>query len=124
MFFIIYFVLFATGALGYGIIEILWRGFTHWTMMLTGGFCTSVIYIYYKITPIDIFAVNCLVSTAIITLTEFAVGYIVNIKMKMGIWDYSGYPFNCMGQICLRYCAFWFLLSIPVLKICEFIDKI
>lgn len=31
------------GSVGYSAIEVLWRGFTHWTMALTGGvgFCCS-----------------------------------------------------------------------------------
>ena len=30
---------FSLGGLGYGGIEILWRGATHWSMLLTGGVC-------------------------------------------------------------------------------------
>ena len=30
-------VVFAIGAVSYSLIEILWRGYTHWTMMITGG---------------------------------------------------------------------------------------
>ena len=30
-------VLFLIGSFGYGSLELLWRGFTHWTMALTGG---------------------------------------------------------------------------------------
>ena len=124
MFFIIYLLLFATGALGYGMIEILWRGYTHWSMMLTGGFCVTVIYLYYKNTASNLLLINCLVSTVIITATELLAGYILNIKMKLNIWDYSSYPFNFMGQICLRYCAFWFMLSIPIIKLCEIMSEI
>ena len=32
-----YLILFLTGAMVYGIIEILWRGRTHWTMAVLGG---------------------------------------------------------------------------------------
>ena len=38
------FGLLALGGAGYGAIELLWRGFTHWTMVLTGGFCFSILY--------------------------------------------------------------------------------
>ena len=30
-------VLFSIGAMGYGLIEILWRGYTHWSMLTAGG---------------------------------------------------------------------------------------
>ena len=123
MFFIIYLLVFSIGALGYGMTEILWRGFTHWTMMLTGGICLIGIYFYYKTAASDLLVLNCLASALIITLAEFIAGYILNIKMKLNIWDYSAYPFNLMGQICLRYSACWFILSIPAIKLCELIEN-
>jgi hypothetical protein len=33
------FLMFPIGALGYGLIEILWRGYTHFSMLLAGGLC-------------------------------------------------------------------------------------
>lgn len=30
---------FSIGAVGYSLLEILWRGNTHWTMTLAGGIC-------------------------------------------------------------------------------------
>ena len=32
-----YFILFGMGAFGYGLIEIMWRGYTHPSMALAGG---------------------------------------------------------------------------------------
>ncbi len=83
-----------------------------------------MIYLYNKTIASDMLLINCLVSALIITATEFIAGYILNIRMKLGIWDYSGYPFNLMGQICLRYCAYWFMLSIPAIKLCELIESL
>jgi hypothetical protein len=34
-----YSLLFLIGAVGYGAIEVIWRGFTHWSMMIAGGLC-------------------------------------------------------------------------------------
>lgn len=31
--------LFVVGGLLYAVIEILWRGYTHWTMAILGGMC-------------------------------------------------------------------------------------
>ena len=36
--------LFVAGAVGYSLLEILWRGYTHWTMGVTGGLCLSTLY--------------------------------------------------------------------------------
>ena len=33
------FMLFSIGAVGYGLIEIIWRGYTHWSMLGAGGIC-------------------------------------------------------------------------------------
>ena len=115
----VYFV----GAIGYSLIEILWRGFTHWTMTLTGGACFLFIYI----TNIKLKAARlwerCLVGSGIITTAEFCVGYVVNIVLKWNIWDYSSMHFNLMGQICPLYSALWFALCIPVGEIGKGIRK-
>ena len=34
-----YVLIYAAGGLLYGLIEILWRGWTHWSMVLCGGLC-------------------------------------------------------------------------------------
>ena len=52
-----------------------------------------------------------LISAIIITVLEFMTGYIVNIKMGLGVWDYSELPYNIMGQVCLLYTVLWFFLS-------------
>ena len=34
---------FAAGGLGYGGLELLWRGRTHWSMLLCGGVCAVLV---------------------------------------------------------------------------------
>ena len=51
------------------------------------------------------------ISTVIITVVELITGLIVNIGLKLDVWDYSKYPYNFMGQICVRYTIIWFLIS-------------
>ena len=36
---------FTAGGLGYGGLELLWRGRTHWSMLLCGGVCAVLIYL-------------------------------------------------------------------------------
>ena len=50
-------------------------------------------------------------------------GVIMNIGLGMKIWDYSKRPFNILGQICLLYSFFWFLLSFPAISICNFLRE-
>lgn len=57
------------------------------------------------------FLSQMVLSSLIITVLELITGLIVNIWLKMDIWDYSSLPYNFKGQICLLYSFFWFLVS-------------
>ena len=61
-----------------------------------------------------------LLCAVCITLLEFISGVILNIWLKLNIWDYSYEPLNVLGQICLPFMAIWFALSLPAM----FLDKI
>ena len=52
-----------------------------------------------------------LITTAIIVTVEFWAGILINKVLGWGNWDYSGYPLNFLGQICLPFTVLWFLLS-------------
>ena len=55
--------------------------------------------------------IRCFLSMLMITFLEFCAGVILNLWLKLDIWDYSRIPFNLYGQICLPYAAVWFVLS-------------
>ena len=118
-----YSVVYLIGALGYGMLETLWRGFTHWSMLLTGGTCFLWIYVvnFKKLT--FGFWKKCMTGACIITLTEFVVGIIVNRIFRLNVWDYSGKRHNIFGQICVQYSILWFLLCIPVTMLCKRLKK-
>jgi uncharacterized membrane protein len=59
--------------------------------------------------------VQMLLSGCIITLLEFVTGYIVNIQLNIGVWDYSYLPYNFMGQICLAYSILWIFMSVVII---------
>lgn len=99
------------GGMMYYIIEIMARGHSHWTMLLTGGICFILVGLLNEITPKMPLIRQMLISMALITLIEFAVGYILNLWLGWDIWDYSGRAFNFMGQICLKNSCYWFFLS-------------
>lgn len=111
------------GGITYGLIEIIWRGKTHWSMLLTGGFCFAVLNTVYK-KYADMFILKkCLLGGLIITLCEFLCGIIVNIKLKLDVWDYSNRKFNIKGQICPLFSLLWTLLCLPICVICKLINK-
>ncbi len=106
-------LLFMLGGVLYNLIEILWRGRTHYSMFFLGGICFHIIGSIYTALSRACLAVRCLVSSVCVTAAEFLCGCIVNLRCHMQVWDYSARPLNLCGQICLLYSILWALLSIP-----------
>lgn len=109
-------VLFGVGGFIYFLIEILWRGHSHWTMIVVGGICFLLIgstneYFTYDMSLLK----QMFISSVIITLVELISGFVLNICLGFNIWDYSNIPFNIYGQICLPYTCLWFLISLPAI---------
>lgn len=118
-----FFIVFSVGAVIYSLIEILFRGFTHWTMTITGGMAFLMIHISnFRMKTKNLF-LKCLTGCAIITALEFIVGIIVNRKMGLHVWDYSGQKFNLLGQICPLFSAAWFFISLPAIYLSKFIKS-
>lgn len=92
-------------------------------MLLTGGACFTCLYKLFL--PMRKAAVwkKCILGSLFVTSVEFIVGWAVNIKGKLRVWDYSTQPFNFRGQICLLYSTLWGLLMIPVSWLCEHLRK-
>jgi uncharacterized membrane protein len=116
-------IVFFTGAIVYGFIETVFRGYTHWTMLLTGGACLMLFYVINFTLKSNSMIIRCFISMMIITIFEFIVGYFVNIVFKLNVWDYSRQKFNFMGQICLLYSAIWFIFGIPMTFVSNFIKS-
>ena len=117
-------VLFSFGGLTYGIIEILWRRYTHWSMIITGGVCFLLLFrIFNKAQRLTLLK-KCLIGSAVITSIEFVVGVVVNIILKMDVWDYSSMPFNLWGQVCPLYSPLWGILTIPISYLCGKMKKV
>ncbi len=115
--------LFAAGGLLYGLIEILWRSYTHWSMLLTGGFCFTLLYKVFKKISLCPVYLKCLIGSGIITTVEFVSGCIFNKWLKYEVWDYSSLPMNFRGQICLPYSILWGFLTLPIIMLCNFLKK-
>lgn len=106
------FVLGGTGGLIYVLIEMLWRGYSHWTMFIVGGICFVLIGAINEIFTFDMSLIlQMAVSSILITGVEFISGCIINRWLGWNVWDYSDMPFNIIGQVCLPYMGLWFLLS-------------
>ena len=75
-----YVFVFLMGFFLYAFVEVTGRGYTHWTMCITGGIVLLVIYTLSN-RPATSLIRTCLLGTAAITLIEFAVGVFDNIIM-------------------------------------------
>lgn len=107
-----YLFLFLVGGICYFGIEILARGFSHWTMIVVGGICFVLIGLLNEKTPKISLIKQMIYSTILITVIEFISGCFLNIWLKLNIWDYSENAFNLLGQICLSHTIYWFFLSV------------
>lgn len=96
----------------YYAIEILWRGYSHWSMFLLGGICFLFLGMINEVIPWEMeLWKQAVIGTVMITFLEFAVGCVVNLWLGWNVWDYSNVRFNILGQICLPYAILWFPLS-------------
>ncbi len=110
-------LVFILGGAAYAMIEVLFRGHTHWTMVLTGGACVLTLYMLSGWLVTVPLVIGALAGATIITFYEFCVGLIVNVRLGWGVWDYSDMPCNVLGQICPTFTAIWFLLCLIFLSI-------
>lgn len=107
----------------YCIIEVLWRGYTHVSMFFVGGLCFVLIgmlnevYAWSKMALIS----QMFLSSLTVTLIELLTGLIVNVWLKLDVWDYSHTPYNLFGQVCLLYTNLWFFLSLPAILLDDFL---
>lgn len=106
------FILFLIGGAIYYNIEILFRDYSHWTMFVLGGLCFLIIGGLNEFYSWELkFWKQCGIGAIVITVLEFIFGVVLNIWLKLDIWDYSDLPFNILGQICIPFSLIWFILS-------------
>ena len=107
-------LIFLFGGIGYNLIEIIWRGYTHISMTIAGGLCFFIMFLIKYYLPHKKITIRALLSALFITTIELIFGIVFNIILGMNVWDYSNAPLNILGQICLPYTALWFVISITV----------
>ena len=118
-------VLFLSGAAIYPSLEILCRGKTDFSMALAGGACVCLIDRVcngrLRAKPLS---VRCLAGSGIITSVEFGTGVLVNMVLKLNVWDYSQIPLNLMGQVCFPFSLLWCFVTIPAMLLGTLYDRI
>ena len=93
----------------YLLLELLWRGFSHWTMFLLGGGCFALIGLLNELLPwqMPLLLQGVIGSLGIVTPLEFVTGCVVNLGLGWQVWDYTDMPLNLLGQVCLPFALLW-----------------
>ncbi len=104
------------GGLSYNLLELLWRGRTHWSMFFIGGVCFELIGLVVRRVRVP-YTAKCGLCALTITVIEFISGCIINLWLKLAVWDYGTMRFNIKGQVCLLYSIFWLVISAVVMPL-------
>ena len=112
-------ILFIIGGMLYYIIEVIYRGHSHYSMFIVGGLCFIFIGWINKIFSWDMyFELQVLIGDLVVLILEFTSGCILNLWLKLNIWDYSNIKFNILGQVCLGFALIW----LPIIAIAIVLD--
>ncbi|MDE6455808.1 MAG: putative ABC transporter permease, partial [Dysosmobacter sp.] len=111
------------GGILYGSLEGLYRGYTHWSMMLLAALLCVPLDIANERMPWTLpLCLQAALGGLAITAAELAAGLVLNVWLGLAIWDYSALPWNLWGQICLRFSVLWCLLAGPVIVAFDWLD--
>ena len=70
------------------------------------------------------FALLVLLSMAIATAVELAVGVVTEHSLGKRLWDYRGEKGNILGYVCPRFSLIWGVVCAIVLKLLPLLDRL
>ena len=114
-------VLFYLGGMCYAGLELLWRGFTHWSMFLLGGLCFVLVGNLKRLWPRLPLPLRLTEAAVLITVLELGCGLLVNRNYR--VWDYRQMPLNFLGQICLPFTLLWVPVSLAAMLLYDWTDR-
>lgn len=114
----------AIGGVIYYIIEVLFRGYSHWSMIILGGICFVLIGLLDEWQKRPPMLRQMVQGAVIVTVLEFITGCIVNLWLGWNVWDYSNLPFNILGQVCLFFTLAWFFITPIAVKLENLLHKL
>ena len=107
----------------YCMIEILFRGWSHWSMFVLAGFlgvfCIDSIN---NTLSFDCdYIVQIIISTILCTIGEGISGIILNVWLQLNVWDYSKMTFGTFffGQCNVLFCFAWMLIISIIIFYCD-----
>ena len=113
----------ALGGLLYGGLELIWRGYTHWTMLLLAAALCVPLDLANEHIPWDMpLWMQAVIGGLTVTAAELAAGVVLNLWFGLEVWDYSGMWGNLWGQVCPLYTVLWCILAGPVIVTYDWLD--
>jgi len=107
-------LLWTWGGTAYFLLEVLYKTVMgeperiSWTMLVLAMFlCVPVERCGAELPwemPLWLQAAAC---AALVPGAELAAGLVLNVWLKLGVWDYSALPWNLWGQVCPQFAAAW-----------------
>ena len=114
-----YFILGWFGGSTYCSLEVIFRGRSHWSMVVLAFVLFLLIGNLNSLFPWEMSLVKQgIIGACMVTVLELITGCIVNIWLGWNVWNYSNMPLNILGQVCLPFSLLWILLSI----VCIIVD--
>ena len=103
-------------------LEVIWRGYSHWTMLVLAAVVFIIVGLLNEVWSWQTsLALQVATGTALATALEFITGCIVNLWLGWDVWDYSDMPGNLMGQICPQYTLLWAALVLVAILLDDYI---
>ena len=112
--------MFFLGGVGYVSLELVWRGWSHFSMFLAGGSCFLLLGRLDKLRRLPLWA-RVILGSVVITAVELATGLIFNRSYQ--VWDYRNTSMNFMGQICLPFTLLWMPISLGAMVLYRTVEQ-
>lgn len=119
------FTIFLIGGTVYYVIEVLYRGYSHISMFILAGLISITIALmndFFYSFETD-YIIQVITAAIIATIGEGFTGILVNLILKLNVWDYSGLWGNFFFEQCnIFYCMAWVVIcffGIPILDTIE-----
>ena len=113
--------LFFIGGTGYIGLELLWRGWSHFSMFLAGGTCFLLLGKLNDTHPRLPLLLRGAAGAGVITTVELLAGLLFN--RDYSVWDYRHLPGNFHGQICLRFFLLWIPISLGAMWVYKTLQR-
>lgn len=107
----------------YGLMEIVYRGYTHWSMVLLAVLLSIPLDICNEHLPWEMpIWLQAICGGVIVTLGELVTGLLLNVWLGFDIWNYSKLWGNLWGQICIQFTVRWMVIAGVVIVLFDWLD--